>query len=218
MLLLIDATFVVMHLLSCIRGGAGETIVRRHEFLDLGAELSIATWWQQAQLLTAAALCGCVHVVARGSECAGRRHHWAWLAGIFVYVSVDEATGLHEGFTEPMQNLLGIESGWFTYAWVVPAAGVLTVFAITFFRFWRRLPPAVRSLSAIGGSLFVAGGLGFEIAGAAYNGGVESNVSELLVTLEEGLEMLGASIFVFSVLQMLRSLQSGVGTPLLIEE
>jgi len=216
-LLMVDVAFVVMHLLTRAPVIDGEPILRRHEFLDMDAEISFPTWWQQSQLLVAAVLCGLIGAVVARSG-GPRPRHWFGLAGIFLYLSVDEGTQLHEGFIEPIQRAFDITGGVLLFAWVIPGMAALAVFGVAYFRFWAALPDQPRWLMALGGSVFVAGALGFEMASGQYKTEIGTGSAyTVVVAAEELLEMIGASIFVLSLLTMAQRVQSEVGVSVKVE-
>ncbi len=215
-LMMINAMLLVLHLLTRVMTWRGEQIVKRHEFLDLGAEISLPTWWQQSQLLAAAALCCLIGVtVDEGSRV---RRRWMVLAGIFLYISLDEGTQLHEGLIGPMQRLFDIDGGVLTFAWVIPGAAAIAVFVAVYLRFWWSLPRHPRVLMGVAGVLTVVGALGVEMAGGWYRSerGADRGY-EALVALEEGLEMVGISVFVLSLLTVLQLRQTPAGVPVRVE-
>jgi hypothetical protein len=125
-------------------------------------ETSIPTYFSALLLLAAAAALGVI-----AARQAGRPHaaHWRWLAVIFLYLSVDEAAGLHELLMDPTRELLGAR-GFLFFTWVVPAAALLFVFAAAYWRFWRHLPAPLRRGLAAAGALYVVSAIGIEMLGA----------------------------------------------------
>lgn len=216
-LLMVDAMLIVLHLLTRVVTWRGEPIVRRHEFLDVGAEISLPTWWQQSQVLAAAALCVLIGGTV-GEDPGRQRRRWMVLGAILVYVSLDEGTQLHEGLTDPTRRALDLGSGLLTFAWVIPAAGALALFGIVYARFWWGIPSRPRTLMAVGGLLFVAGAVGVEMVGGWYREEYGADRGyELIVAIEEGLEMVGISVFVLSLLTLLRLRQGSEGIALRVE-
>src|SRR5687767_12376858 len=125
-------------------------------------ETSIPTYFSALLLLAAAAALGVIAArLARRPYAA----HWRWLAVIFLYLSVDEAAGLHELVMNPARELLGAR-GFLFFTWVVPAAALLLVFAAAYWRFWRHLPAPLRRGLALAGTLYVVSAVGIEMLGA----------------------------------------------------
>ncbi len=134
---------------------------------------------------------------------------WKSLSCIFVYLSLDELLSLHERVIPFFKRL---EFGGFLYhGWVVIAFAILPVLGFIFFRFWFSLPARTRILFALSGIIYIGGALGFELVNGYYadlNG--ENNFPyEVLVSIEEMLEMLGLTTFIFSLLSYLESLKFG---------
>lgn len=218
LLLVLDGMFVVLHLVSQVITLDGETLVRRHEFIDLDAEISFPTWWQQSQLVVAAALCLLLAAMRRDAPHRESRY-WGVLGGIFVFISMDEGAQLHEGLIHTMQSALDITGGVFLFAWVIPGAIAVAVFAAVFLRFWVRLPPWPRMLMALGGILFVVGALGLEMAAGQYKTwyGIDRGYYAL-IAVEEGLELVGASVFIFSLLTVMKLRQPAEGVLLRVDD
>lgn len=195
-LLMIDAMFVVLHLLTRVFTWDGDPIIKRHDFINLDAEVSFPTWWQQSQLLAGAVLC-----FVLGSAASPRRRQWRWLAGIFLYMSIDEGTQLHEGWIAPMQRLFDITDGPFSFAWVIPGSIAVLVFLGFYVRFWLGLPSRPRMWMGVAGVCYVGGALGVEMLGGLYKTerGLDRGY-DAVIALEEGLESLGQSLFIFSLL------------------
>jgi hypothetical protein len=139
------------------------------------------------------------------------RSHWIGLSGIFAYMSVDEMASLHERLIPPMRALFDA-GGIFYFAWVIPAIGLLIVFAVVYFRFWLQLPKKPRFYIGLAGTLYVLGALGVElIGGYLADAGDENSFSySLVTTIEEGLEMTGVVLFIYGLLLLARVCLSNV--------
>ncbi|MHC5024112.1 MAG: hypothetical protein ACYTGG_09400, partial [Planctomycetota bacterium] len=94
----------------------------------LDAEWTLASWFSTLLLLLGAVLLGLIAHATAGA--AGRfvRHWWVLSIG-FTYLALDEAVGLHELATRPVQALAGT-SGWLHFAWVIPAAAIVAVIGL----------------------------------------------------------------------------------------
>lgn len=217
-LLLIDGMFVVLHLLTRVISIDGEPVVRRHEFLNLDAEISFSTWWACTQLVGAAALCLLLAHLAPDRESNDGRY-WRALGFTFLLLSIDEGVQFHEGLTGPTRRALDIGDGVLGFAWVIPVSAALLVFGLAFIRFWARLQRWPRLLMALSGVLFVGGALGFELISGAYTSENDHDTGyALLVVGEEGLELVGVSVFVLSLLTVLRASQPRDGVTLRVED
>jgi hypothetical protein len=127
--------------------------------------------------------------------------HWQLLAVIFLYLSLDEAVAIHEKWSNPVKSLLSTD-GLFYHAWVIPAILFVSVFLMLYLRFLAHLPPKTRRLFKISSIIYITGAIGFEmISGALINSGGTKGLAYILCThVEEGLELLGLSIFLYGLL------------------
>jgi hypothetical protein len=180
---------------------------------DLNGELALGSWYAQAGLLMSAGLLALVGVITAKANGSYVRH-WYGLAGVFVYLSFDEATAVHELAVEPVRSLLGIQSGPLYFAWVVPALVILCVLGLVFVRFWVSLPRQTKRLFALAATLFLLGALVTEMIGAAYYAqNPEASFSSAFwmtqIVVEESLELLGAAVFIYGLLDYLEHLLEG---------
>lgn len=169
---------------------------------NLDAENNVPTYFSSFLLLTSAIL---LVIVSRSSSdvIVPYRNHWLGLSGIFVYISVDETASLHERLISPMRTLFDAGSVFY-FAWVIPAIGLLVVFAVVYFRFWLQLPKTPRFYVGLAGTLYVLGALGAEfVGGYLADAGTRDVTYSLVTTVEEGLEMTGVSVFIYSLLLLI---------------
>lgn len=173
---------------------------------DVGQEMSIPTWFSQILLWTGAILAFITGLVERDRD--GPAHHWLFISLLMVYASMDEGAAIHELLIVPSRNVLGTSGSWLHFAWVVPFSLIVLILIAILFRFWRGLPSDTRWLLALSAAIFVSGAIGLEIAGAplAADERVESVAYLLIYTVEEALEMVGASIFLFALLNHLQTI------------
>ncbi len=198
---------VVFHI---VRYGMGYDGIGVLDQFDLDSERNLATYFSAAVLLTLAGLLVAIGRIEhrRGSRDAG---YWFLLAAALLYVSIDEATGLHGGVTGPLRETFGL-SGVFYFAWVIPATIDLAVFGIVCIRFFLRLDTRTRRLFTLSALLYVGGALGMELVGGYYfdaHGG-ENPVYSAIVTVEETLEIAGMLVFLYALLDRVRRLNSEV--------
>ena len=175
-------------------------------FFDLGEEEGFGTWFNSGLLLMAAVL---LMQQARILRARGEAwHRWWQILGIgFCVLSMDEIAGMHEW----VNSMLG------DTPWTVIGAPIFAVVAIAYSPFlwhhrWRT-------------------GLLFLLAGAIYGGGAvgvehftDSEVNSLhynmWTALEEGMEMLGVIVLIYTLLDHMRGtpdqairVEVKVGTP-----
>lgn len=173
---------------------------------DVGQEMSIPTWFSQILLWTGATLAIIIALVER--DAGGPARHWFFIGLLMAYASMDEGAAIHELLIVPMRELLGTSGGWLHFAWVVPFSLFVLLVIATLFRFWRALPTDTKRLTAASAVIFVSGAIVLEVAGAplASDERVDSMAYFFTYTLEEALEMVGASIFIFALLNHLQVL------------
>lgn len=170
--------------------------------LDLDTEQSIGTW---VTVLLLGALSVLAYLLYRGAPQTAKRERICWgiLSATFLYLSLDEATSLHEHLIDPVQQSLRISSGPLFFAWVVPALILVALFSILMFRFFRALPAHVQKKLFTAFIVYLLGALGVEmIAGAYWSAQLFSRdlTYRLLNGLEEGLELTGIVIALVALL------------------
>jgi len=173
--------------------------------LDLDDEANLPAMFSTLLLLASTVL---LALIARQTQNTGGRFlwHWAALAVLFAFLSVDEATSLHERMKPPLRALFHIqEMGPLWFAWVIPYGAAVIALAIIYLRFVLHLAPPIRTRVLAAGALYVGGALGMEILAAdrwaAHGDDLIYNF--FYVTAEETLEMAGLVIFIGALLRLL---------------
>ena len=157
---------------------------------DLDAEFTVPALASAALLLCASAAAAGVH----GARPAVRRWHWAGLAGLFLLMAVDEATGLHEA----LERLSFVD--WQTlYLPVMAFAVVLWALAFLELATFERLLFA-------GGAL--AWGAAQVLEALEWTGPLDAERAVdgygVLMGFEELLEMAGSALFALALLLAIR--------------
>jgi hypothetical protein len=180
---------------------------------DVDHEMSVPTWFSTSLLLVSAALLLSVAVATRA---AGQRwwRHWAGLGALFLLLSIDEVTDLHTTPIIPRDAAAQV-SPYLYLSWVIPAALFLLGLVALYLPFLRSIPRRTRWGMIVAGAVFVGGAMGVEAIGAAHilAYGYTNFTMALLVTLEEGMEMLGVLILLSTLFHHLET-QLGVGLQL----
>ena len=165
--------------------------------LNIDAEASIPTWYAQSLLLVAAAL---IFVVAKAAM--KDKKYWYVLAGMMLFISIDEGASIHELLITPMRELLNISSGPLYYAWVIVYGLLFVCVGLFFIRFFMRLPRRTRVLFTAALATFLAGALGMEMIGGFVisQALMPWQLYVVIVGVEELLEMLGVALFIYTLL------------------
>ncbi len=162
-------------------------------FFDLDEEESFGTWYNSGLLLIAAVLfLHCARVLRTQGDV---KHIWWLILGIgFCVLSMDEIAGMHEW----MNSMLG-DTPWTVIGFPIFGVVGLAYLPFLWHHRWRT-------------------GLLFVLAGTIYGGGAvgmehftDSDVNSLhynmWTALEEGMEMLGVIVLIYTLLDHMR------GTP-----
>jgi hypothetical protein len=130
--------------------------------------------------------------------------HWAGLALIFLYLSLDEAAALHERLIKPMRSVVNFEgySGLFYFAWVIPGIAVVILFLLAYLRFFFHLENKYKILFFISIGIYVGGIIGGEMISGHYAEtiGLRNFEYAMFTSLEESLEWIGCSLTIYSLL------------------
>jgi hypothetical protein len=176
------------------------------EKLELDGENNLPNWYQSSSILFCAVL---LAVIATLKRLLGARYvrHWGGLALIFLMLSLDEASSLHEMLVDPLRAALHT-SGSLSYAWVIPgllfAAGV----GLAYLKFLVHLPLRTRVQMIAAGTIFLSGAVGMEMIGGKLRDlyGLQS-VQYIAETIaEEVLEMSGILLFIHALTSHLGAL------------
>jgi hypothetical protein len=178
------------------------------DLFDLNVEGNVPTWYSAVAFLACALALAAVAAVKHG-EGAPFAAHWTGLALIFVYLSIDEGSRIHEHWAGIVESRLAwmrsaaVLGGAFRHLWVIPAAAVVVVVGVAYTRFLWHLPPQTRKRFVLAGALFVGAAIGLEMAGGRYLllGGRQHPGYALLSTMEEVVEMGSILFFLDAVLR-----------------
>lgn len=184
----------------------------------VGKEESIATWYSSTVLLFCFVL---LVAIAVAKKIANDHYflYWAGLSVVFLYLSADESSSIHErlggGIGRYVLGATGIgQEGILGRAWVVFGVGMVLIVTLVFLRFFIALPSKTRRLFFVAGLLFVTGAIGLEMVAAFYldfyGGGdnmtlVQDTVRTQLPNVEEFLEMLGVIVFLYALMSYINA-------------
>lgn len=177
-------------------------IARAAARFDLGLEPSVPALWSTLLLAACAAL-----LAVNGRAAApDDPNRWTWygLAIVFLALAVDETVMIHEMANDTLREVLGT-SGFLYFAWVIPGVLFALAVALASARFLFRLDSRTRALFLLAGTIFVGGAIGMELIAAriAETRGVESVAHMIEQAVEESMEMGGAIVFLYALLDPL---------------
>jgi hypothetical protein len=157
--------------------------------------------WYSSSLLLVCALLLVPHAWSAYAERSRQFGGWLLLAIGFVYLSLDEALGIHELVNSNVGDLVRT-TGPLTFGWVLVAVPALVIVAILLSRFVVRLPAKSRSLFLAAGMMYVAGVVGCEMVGAAFFDAYGKDTPGYVASMvtEEALEIFGISLFLTALL------------------
>lgn len=169
-------------------------------FVD--AENNIPSTYSSLTLILSSVLLAVI-AVAKYREKDSYALYWKGLSLIFLYLSIDEAASIHEISGRHIRSFLGIDSGIFYFAWVIPAAVLVFIFILVYLRFLFSLPTKTRVLFIVAGIIFISGALGVESIGGWYSSTYSklSFIYVVIATIEEALEMFGILLFNYALLE-----------------
>lgn len=172
---------------------------------NLNTEGNIPSFYSSVLILIASFLLG---LIAFFRKKLGLHYlYWLGFSFIFLLLSIDEATQIHERFGNILRSNFNL-NGYLYYSWVIPyglfSLAVLIIYSI---KFLPKVSKNIKRLFLISGFIYVLGALGFELLEAKNDSSL--NYSEVLNTIyysiEELLEMLGIAIFIYSLLLYIKN-------------
>jgi hypothetical protein len=148
------------------------------QLFDLDEENNLPTWFSSFLLLNnALVLYLLTH--ARASE---YRKHWMALSAGFLILSVDEVAGLHESLNTAIE-----------INWAIPGGILVILVGLAFVPYLLSLKRRLAILFLLSGMLYVSGAICVELLSEDMD---EKSLAYAFATaVEEGLEMLGALLF-----------------------
>lgn len=168
------------------RGGIARMFGFDHEW-------NLPTWFSVLLFVQASLLC----LISRRREAGS--FFWGILAVVFLVLSADEMTSLHEKLIAPVRDSLGV-SGFLHFAWIIPGVLFVLILAVLGANWLRNLPDRTRRGFMVSAVMYLSGVLLLEAVGGWYYGDDPARfdtVYWLITTAEESLEMLGLIVFAY---------------------
>ncbi|MFT7015874.1 MAG: hypothetical protein ACJAY7_001821 [Pseudohongiellaceae bacterium] len=169
------------------------------QLFDLDEENNIPTWYSSFLLLNNAFF---LYIYSIQKEVV-KRSYWGLLSAGFLLLAIDEVAGLHETLNT------AIEMNWA----ILGAIGVLFV-GVLFVPFLLAIRRRLAMMFMLSGLLYFSGAILVELLGEDLDS--DSLLYAFTVALEEGLELIGAWIFLNVLLGEMQA-EGSVSIPVEIE-
>lgn len=176
-----------------------DTVYGLVELFNFDSEKNIPTLYSSIALIIASILL--LSIAFINKKYKSTYIPWFGLSLIFLFLSIDEISSIHEGLVLPTREALKT-TGIFYFAWIIPYGIALVIFIIAYSRFLFKLPKNIMILFLVSGAIFVFGAIGFEMLGGKQVElyGRDNIIYALFYTCEESLEMIGVAIFIYTLL------------------
>ncbi len=171
------------------------------KIFDVNREKNLPTLYAALTLLLCSGLTALI-ALKKGTEGDRYRHYWTGLAGIFLFLGLDEGLSIHEKIGRPVKSVVET-TGIFHYAWLLPALLGVTVVMILYIPFFRHLPQKIQRLIWLALAAYLGGALGMEMVAGFYLSSTQQMnpmIWAVMTLTEEGLEMLGVLFLIRALL------------------
>lgn len=169
-------------------------------FFNFDREANLPTWFSSCILFISFLL---LWIISK-SDGITYKKHWSFLSYIFLFLSLDESAAIHEEIGDIILNVIG---PIFSMTWLglYPYVIIALLLSYTYTKFLFSLPKRFRFLFVSSGFVFCLGALGFEsLSNLNFNDNELNYPYIFLFTIEETLEMLGVSTFIYSLLEYMK--------------
>jgi len=200
---------------------AGERFEFVNKLLDIDRENSIGAWYSSCQLF----LIGFFAVYFAVQKFAWKEKlSWplVFLPLMFFFLSMDESVQIHEWLGKKSDALMpgGTRAGTVfrhTGIWMfvigLPFFACFIVFALSIRKYFAFVPGAFTKL-LVGMTVLLLGALGFEGLSSVFSDDLNSVMYRLIVICEETFEMVGATIMLWGVYDLVAPAAAGAGVEL----
>jgi len=183
-----------------------------HNLFDLDGEGNIPAWFSSAQLLTIA-LAFLTHALRQPWRSRPSKGFFGLAAFVALYLSMDEAGQVHEQVTmwmgQKYVDWLPSYAGkhfWWVMIAVALAVGLVQLLTVDLLNIWSKHQRFLR-LVVLGACIGLGGCMGVETLGyKLLDGDRTTLLYKLEVTIEEFMEMFGATLILYATLKLNQSL------------
>lgn len=159
-----------------------------HQLFDLDEENNLPTWFSSFLLANNALV---LYLIGR-SVSGKYKNYWLGLAIGFLVLSIDETAGLHESFHTAID-----------FNWAIAGGALIFFIALIYMPFLLSLDCRLALWFVLSGAIFVSGAIGVELLAADMD--EDAMPYGFATALEEGMEMLGALLFLWVNLGEMRA-------------
>jgi hypothetical protein len=176
---------------------------------DLVGENNIPAIFSFALLLVTAIL---LYYIGQAILDKKKKKYWKGLSIIFVFLALDEILEIHEKVDSYIRlnhfnDVLNISE----YVWVIPYSLLVLIVGLLYLKFVLQLPPKIRNLFFITGSLYVFAAIGIDsIQGFIQMHELNHFYYWLLTTIEEPIEMCSIILFIYALLNYISPIDNRI--------
>jgi hypothetical protein len=173
--------------------------------LNLDDEINFPTYFSSFLLLCSSVTFLLIAVVKRKIKDKFSLN-WYILSFIFLFMSMDEILSLHEQFSAPIRGVMHT-SGFFYFAWLVPAIISLLVFIVFNIKFFFNMSRKFQKLFFSSAMIYLFGAFGMEMIGGQFlsSYGQDNFGYAIITTIEETLELSGLILLLYTLLLFIKS-------------
>jgi hypothetical protein len=181
-----------------------------HQFF-VNDEGNITTYWKAFLLIIIAVL---TFIIASAKFAQKNRYRYEWwlLGAVFLYMSVDEASIIHEKFSALLKSLPDL-NGWAHYRWIYAGAAAIIVLTAVFMRFYLHLDLRNKILFPVSMALYLFGAFGGELFSGHYAQyyGTKNIPYTLMTHGEEFGQHFGSILMIYTLLTYIFAHYSKIG-------
>lgn len=172
------------------------------ELFNLNLEANVPAWYSAFLMIVIAGLSFFIFKLKALPE----KKYFLGMSILFLMMSVDEISSIHEIMNNPVRNLLNLGSVFY-WAWIVPGLIFLIIFGLTFRQFFKLIGKRFSKLFVSSGVIYIMGVIGFEMLGGwLYSNKLGNSYYYIFeVVVEESLEMVGLWLFIYALIEYLKS-------------
>ena len=134
-------------------------------FLSLDGEHNLPSMFSTALLWCNAVLLGCIGWAEKDKRFS--RIYWVGLSLAFLAAGLDESIMFHERVSDEMERFIDT-SGLLHFAWIIPYAVFVLLFAVIYCKFFFRMPSDTRRHVALAGFTYLTGAVGLDTRNNPY--------------------------------------------------